>query len=199
MIRINLLKPEKKELKEAVPTRAEEIKEKKKTDLSPLIILPFIAIIGFLFITQKNSIDRERALLDKAKKEKRKLQYVFSKLQELERQKALYERKINLINRLKSRQGTPVIIMDELSRNLPDWVWLTKVTYKNQMIQIKGNAISNNLIADYILNLENSPYFHNVNLIASTQRKIRNDQIQEFSMTVRYTPPQLPSLQPRLA
>ena len=35
------------------------------------------------------------------------------------------------------------------------------------MIQIKGNALSNNLIADYIYNLESSPHFANVNLISS--------------------------------
>jgi len=189
MIRINLLKPGKKELKETLTIPTEEVKEKKKLELSKFIIIPFVILIVALFFIQRSSINKEKNLLRNAQEEKRKLQHVFSKLQKLEQQKALYEKKINLINQLKSQQETSVIIMDELSKHLPEWVWLTQASFDKQRVQIKGNALSNNLIADYIANLENSDYFINVNLISSTQKKIKNDRIQEFSLTARYILP----------
>ncbi|MFW6160032.1 MAG: PilN domain-containing protein, partial [Acidobacteriota bacterium] len=49
-----------------------------------------------------------------------------------------------------------------------------------------GRALSNNLIADYIFNLEESPYFQNIELISSTQRRERNDQFLEFALTLNY-------------
>jgi len=73
--------------------------------------------------------------------------------------------------------------MDELSKNIPEWVWLTEITYRAQKIQLKGRALSNNLIADYIANLEASPYFNNVNLISSSQKTTRNSQFMEYSLT----------------
>jgi type IV pilus assembly protein PilN len=72
--------------------------------------------------------------------------------------------------------------MDELSRRLPEWVWLSEVVYDSKGIQIKGRALSNNLIADYISSLESSPQVMNVNLVSSTQRTIQGDQYLEFSL-----------------
>ncbi|MFB0564891.1 MAG: PilN domain-containing protein [Candidatus Aminicenantaceae bacterium] len=185
MIRINLLKPGKKELKEAAPSPSEEVKGKQKLEFNKLFILVFVVLIAALFLTQRNSLNKEKNLMRNAQEEKNKLQHVTSKLNELEQQKALYERKINLITELKLKQELPVRIMDELSRSLPDWVWLTEATYDKQNIQIKGKALSNSLIADFISSLENSSYFSSVNLISSVQKNIRNDQFMEFSMTAK--------------
>jgi Tfp pilus assembly protein PilN len=115
---------------------------------------------------------------------------VIAKLAELEKQKGVYERKIGLINQLRAQKDSAVTILDELSQKLPDWVWLTDLSSQGQLIQMKGNALSNNLIADFIYNLESSPRFANVNLISSTQRTGRGAQYFEFSMTLNYVLPE---------
>ncbi len=193
MIRINLLKPGKKEITEAPSAIAPEIRERKKGPAYGLVYLVFIAVIAALFLYQKNTLSKEQSLLQAAQIEKKSLQDVEVKLEQLEQQKSLLERKINLINQLKSRQEVAIRIMDELSKNIPDWVWLTETSFKNEMIQIKGRALSNNLIADYIYNLDQSPYFNNVNLISSTQKKSRTDQYLEFLLTLNYISPTVSS------
>lgn len=195
MIKVNLLRPSKKEIKEPGPLPDEEIKVTKVKERKPLnltkLIVPFaVLLVVILFYTQRTAVNREKSLLNDAREQKKKLEYVFTLLQERELKKALYEKKINLIRQLKLRQGVPVVVMDELSKQLPDWVWLTEVSFNNQRVQLKGKALSNNLIADYIYNLENSPSFNNVNLVASTQKRIRNDQILEFSMNAAFVLPQ---------
>ncbi|HZX09488.1 MAG TPA: PilN domain-containing protein [Acidobacteriota bacterium] len=192
MIRINLLKPGKKEVSEAPAAPEPEIREKKTQLPYMLIFLLVIVLIGALFLIQKRELDNERALLEDAKAEKQSLQYVLAKLEEMENQKQVLSRKINLISRLKARQGTGVIIMDELSKNLPDWVWLTEVDYKEFNIHIKGKSLSNNLIADFISNLEESRYFSNVNLISSTLRETRNNKYLEFSLNTQFVFPYTP-------
>jgi len=192
MIRINLLKPGKKEVSEAPIAPEPEFREKKRQFPYMLIFLLVIVLIGALFLLQKRELDNEKTLLEDAKAEKQSLQYVLTKLEDLERQKQVLSRKINLITRLKSRQGVGVIIMDELSKNLPDWVWLTEVDFKDYNLLIKGKSLSNNLIADYISNLEESKYFNNVDLISSTLREVRNNKYLEFSMNASFVLPYTP-------
>lgn len=190
MIRINLLKPEAKEIREGPPLPGPEVRPKKAFPLNTLVVLLIIVVLAAAFFLQKRMISQERNSLEAAQAEKNKLQYVTAKLEELEKQKALYERKINLISQLKAQQETAVTIMDELSRRLPEWVWLTELSFQGQLIQLRGNALSNNLIADYIFNLQNCPHFANINLIASTQKTSRNTQFLEFSLTLNYRLPQ---------
>jgi len=192
MIRINLLKPGKKEVSEAPGVPEPELKGKKRQFPYMLIFLLVIILIGALFLLQKRELNSEKALLEDAKAEKQSLQYVLTKLEDLERQKQVLSRKINLITRLKSRQGVGVIIMDELSKNLPDWVWLTELDFKDYNILIKGKSLSNNLIADFISNLEENQYFKNVDLISSTLRETKNNKYLEFSMNASFVLPYTP-------
>ncbi len=199
MIRINLLKPESKEFKEGPAAPGPEFVPKKPFPLTSVFVLALIVVLAAAFFLQKRMISQEQDRLQAAQAEKKKLEYVIAKLDELERQKAVFERKIGLIRQLRALQDSAVTIMDELSKTLPDWVWLTEVSFQGQTIQIKGNALSNNLIADYIYNLENSPHLTTVNLISSTQRSVQNAQFLEFSMTLSYVLPEAAKPPPQKA
>ncbi len=199
MIRINLLKPESKEFKEGPAAPGPEFVPKKPFPLTSVFVLALIVVLAAAFFLQKRMISQEQDRLQAAQAEKKKLEYVIAKLDELEKQKAVFERKIGLIRQLRALQDSAVTIMDELSKTLPDWVWLTEVSFQGQTIQIKGNALSNNLIADYIYNLENSPHLTTVNLISSTQRSVQNAQFLEFSMTLSYVLPEAAKPPPQKA
>jgi len=192
MIRINLLKPGKKEVKGPQAAAEPEYEEKRpSSSLFGLIYLLVIVVIGVMFWQQRNAVAEEEEMLAQAQAERESLQYVEAKLEQLEEQRELLQRKINLINRLRSRQGSAVLIMDHLSWNIPDWLWLTEATYSNFNLRLKGKALSNNLIADYISNLESSPYFTSVDLISSTLRRDQNNEYLEFSLTAQYVLPNL--------
>lgn len=190
MIRINLLKPEAKEFKEGPALPGPEVRAKKAFPVPGIVVLLIIVILAAAFFWQKAMINREQSLLTAAQAEKQKLQYVVAKLEELSQQKALFERKIALITQLRAQQETAVRILDEISRRLPDWVWLTDLNFDGQLIDVRGNALSNNLIADYIYNLRNCPFFNNVNLISSAQKAGGSAQYMEFSLTLNYVLPQ---------
>jgi Tfp pilus assembly protein PilN len=190
MIRVNLLKPERKDIREEPSGLAPEIKEKKNTPFASLIVLIAIAAVAALYFLQDKAIKTEQDLLTVAQAEKKKLEYVLSALEKLEAQKNTLERKINLINQLKARQEIAVRTLDELSKNIPGWVWLTESSYDAQRITIKGRALSNNLIADYVYNLENSPHLSNVKIESINQRTTRaTTPYLEFSLTATYDLP----------
>ncbi len=180
MIRINLLKPEAKELP------AEEVRREIKPPKMSLIYLLVVFGAVALFFYQRSAFNKENNLLEAAQAEKNKLSDVLGKLEEAQTLKSLFERKINLINALKPQQHIAVRIMDELSKHIPYYVWLSEATYDKQLVHLKGKALSLNLIADYIDKLEKSPYFQNVNLISSTQKTVRDNQYLEFSINTSY-------------
>lgn len=190
MIRVNLLKPEKREAHEAPVAVSPQAKETKKSqNLTGMIFLLLIIVMGALFFNQRKAFPRERRLLEEAQAEKKKLKDVLTKLEKLEAQKSLFEKKIALIEDLKSHQDAAVAIMNEMSKNIPEWVWLTETSYSDKTVKIKGAALSNNMIADYIFTLEKSPYFTDVNLISSTQKREKNNQFVAFSLTTKYVLP----------
>jgi Tfp pilus assembly protein PilN len=190
MIRINLLKPGQKDLKES-PSAAPmvEFKEKRSGALFGVIPLLTILAIVALFFFQRSEMNKEQDLLTKAQEEKRSLQYVVAKLDELKQQRELLQRKIDLIVRLQAEQPSAVIILDELSRQLPEWVWLTEASFDGAQVNLKGRAVENTILADYIRNLEESPYFADVNLIQTIKRTVRNDEFYEFSLSSSFLPP----------
>lgn len=204
MIRINLLKTEKKGKKTSTAGKAAGSSEpartmdvglgeapyrKEKPSFPPMALVVLLAIVAAaaLYFTQASAISKERDMLAQLRIEKTQLQDVVRKLADLERRKQLLNNKINLIRDLQTKQGAAVIVLDELSRNLPQWVWLTEVRYNNLQLDITGRALENNLIADYILYLENSEHIGNVELLSSSQRSDRNNTYFEFKLKARFT------------
>jgi type IV pilus assembly protein PilN len=199
MIRINLLKPETKDIREPVvtPGIAEET-VKKKPNIGNLVFLALVIGLGAFYFFQRKAFDRENALLATARAEKAKLVYVETKLEEQRKARESLDQKINLIESLNAQRDLAPRLMDEFSRRLPDWVWLTEIVYDAKGISIKGRALSNNLIADYIANLEASPQIMNVNLVSSTQKTTRGDQYLEFALraAVEKKPEPVPAAAP---
>jgi|WetSurMetagenome_2_1015567.scaffolds.fasta_scaffold144223_1 type IV pilus assembly protein PilN len=185
MIRINLLKPETKDKEPvAAPGAYEESGKggKKGPNVGNLIFLALVIALGAFYFFQKKALDQENALLATARQEKAKLSYVEDALKKQQAFRESLNQKITLIENLNAQRDLAPRLMDELSRRLPDWVWLTEVVYDAKGISIKGRALSNNLIADYISGLESSPQIMNVNLVASTQKTTQGDQYLEFQL-----------------
>jgi len=192
MIRINLLKPEAKEAREPVqPGLPKAAKERKRASFGTIVFLLLLVSLAGYYFYQHWQIQKEKQLIAQAQQEKNQLQYVVAKLEEVKLQKANLEMKINLIRQLKANQDIAVRIMDEINRRIPDYVWLKDASFDGQTMKIKGEAISNNLIADFITNLQRSETFGQVNLIVSTQKTQGGVVYLEFDMTVPVNKPQV--------
>jgi Tfp pilus assembly protein PilN len=182
MIRINLLKPETKDKEPVVSPGVVEEGGKKGPNIGNLIFLALVIGLGAFYFFQKKAFDRETALLATARQEKAQLQYVEAKLEEQRKARESLDRKITLIENLNAQRDLTPRLMDELSRRLPDWVWLNEIVYDEKGIQIKGRALSNNLVADYVTNLEASPQIMNVGVVVTAQKTTQGDQYQEFTL-----------------
>lgn len=116
----------------------------------------YIAIMALTLTAKRRSLDAE---IGKARVEAERLKSIIEEVKGYEDKKASLEAKIALINNLKTNQKGPVRLMDEISRALPDLVWLSDVTVSQDQVTMKGRTLSPNAVATYLENLKKSPFF----------------------------------------
>ena len=189
MIKINLLKPEKKE----VVGGGEQVSLVEETRTGNLNVPAIVAalvialgLIGFLYLSQSNALDKAQKNLEARRARKAELDQVLKQLAEVEQTKLQLDSKIKIITELKQRQKNSVIMMDKLSRALPEYVWLSNLSFNNQTLLIGGNAFSNNLIADFINNLQNSNHFVEIKLQSSVRKKVGGQEIFDFKIICQF-------------
>jgi type IV pilus assembly protein PilN len=132
----------------------------KQGDIILLIVLAVsLVVVGtqwFLLTSQRSEL---REVERQRRRERDELLVYIKKVEQLEARREALRHKINVINELKRNQQGPVRILDEVSRALPELVWLTKLTLKGNEVAVSGNAMDENAVANYISNLDASPFF----------------------------------------
>jgi len=118
--------------------------------------LAYIVIMGLTLLSRRSQLNDE---IVKARLEADRLRSIIEEVKEYEDKKASLEAKIQLINALKTNQKGPVRLMDEVSKALPDLVWLTMLDVSANQITMRGTTLSLNAVATYLENLKKSPFF----------------------------------------
>jgi Tfp pilus assembly protein PilN len=190
MIKVNLLSPERKEVAgaaaEAAPFAEEEKESKINTGAIIGAAIITVGIIGLLYFTQAQTLEQKRQHLQERNARIKALDEVLKTLEELEKAKNMLDKKVKLIYDLKSKQQDSVKMMDALCDALPDWVWLTNLSFSSRSLSITGKALSNNLISDLINNLKGTGSFYDVQFPGSTRQKQGSQEIFNFRVTCTY-------------
>jgi type IV pilus assembly protein PilN len=144
----------------------------KVTVLCTLILIVAALGIGWRYWT----ISRESAQLDQdisnAQQETARLHTIIQQVQQFEQRRAQLQQRVALIEELRKQQTGPVHMLDQISRSLPEMVWLTglkqSLTDANEVL-IDGRATTQTGVSDYVANLEASGYFRRSVEIVTTQ------------------------------
>lgn len=190
MIRVNLLSPEKKEVSPGAPAVAIAEEEKEpKINMGAVLaaVLVTVGIIGYLYISQSNELNSKKRLVDEKEARKAELDKVLKTVKTLEETKQRLDRKVKIIQDLKSKQKTAVKMMDEVSKALPDNVWLTKLTFNNDLVNLEGTASTNDLVADFISNMKASNYFFAEKFNGSSRRMTAGVEIFNFKLSIKFS------------
>ncbi|MCU0304647.1 MAG: PilN domain-containing protein [Thermoanaerobaculales bacterium] len=121
--------------------------------------------------------------------ERDELKPYIDKVEELEAKRALLKRKVDVINDLKDKQHGPVRIMDEVSRALPELIWLTQLKMSGNSITLTGDAMDENAVANFYSNLDASPFFEE----PEVKNLARKGEDFAFTLTATFTyePPEI--------
>ena len=120
--------------------------------------------IGFAWWFQSSQLSRMRTELALAQSERARVQEVADQVTVLQDRTNLLKQKLDVIVELKANQSGPVMLLDEVSRLVADGLWLTSLDLADGDVTLRGNALSDSPVADFLTNLQASQYFEQVRL-----------------------------------
>jgi type IV pilus assembly protein PilN len=137
-----------------------QLDEGKKIALGgSLIVLLALAYAGWSFWSLDQRSQQVERDIDAARVEEQRLIQVISEVREFEARRGRLEQRVSLIEELRRGQTAPVHILDQVSRSIPDMVWLTKISQSGYDLTIEGNCLSLTELSDFVGALEHSRYF----------------------------------------
>lgn len=175
MARINLLPH--RQIK-----RAERQRQFNLMLIATVIAGGAIVFMGQTFISNKIDAQAERNhRLDVANV---KLDKEIAQIQELKGQiRDVLERK-QVVENLQSNRNQAVIVLNEISQQLPEGMYLKSINQQNNLINLQGIADTNARVATLVRNLSTSQWMTSPNLIEIKSTKINNLRYNDFTMGV---------------
>jgi type IV pilus assembly protein PilN len=195
MIRINLLAVERDRGKRTVliPTAHRVIVG------AGLIIVATLAALGWWYWSLQQQSRAVDAAIAQAERETQKLRGVLAQVQQFEARKAQLQQRVTLIEELRRGQGGPVRALDEISKAIPDRLWLTELAQKGDDFMISGMTTSLTGLSDFVANLEASEWFRRPVDIIDSQVERGDADIFKFSIRAGFNNPELPPPPPPAA
>ena len=171
MIRINLLAVDRGagKKKAAATTGGGVTSAQRVTIAAALILLSTVVTVGWWYWslhTTSRQLDEDIA---RAEVEAQQLRSVLAQVQKYETEKARLQQRVTLIEQLRRGQTGPVHILDEVSKALPDRLWLVSMGQQGPNFTIDGRTTSLSVLSDFVANLEGSSWFTKPVEILDTQ------------------------------
>ena len=126
----------------------------------------------------QQDIGQKRVELERYRNEIKKVEQFLS-------EKTRLEERLRVVAKLAAEQEGPVRLLDQLSRALPDEVWLTGMNKTKEKLVLQGYAFSNIGIANFMTELGKlQPMLRNVELTFSEKAAVERVPVERFEITV---------------
>lgn len=165
MIRINLLGPDAAKKKKGLAAlRMPEISiGAAQAGIGGMFIVVLLGI-GIGWWSQGSKLSRMQVEQALAQSARDRVQEIADEVGALEERTHLLKQKLDVIVDLKASQSGPVMLLDEVSRLVTDGLWLTNLDLAGGDVTLRGAALSESPVADFLTNLQASQYFEQVRL-----------------------------------
>ena len=124
-----------------------------------LILLATVLGVGWWFWYLHSSSTRVDEDIKKAEIEIQQLKSVLAQVQKFEARKQQLQQRVSIIEELRKGQQAPVHVLDEISKSIPDRLWLSEVTQVKEDFTIHGWTSSLTALSDFVANLEATRWF----------------------------------------
>ena len=156
-----------------------------------LFTMGTVVLCAALWWWQSAKLKKLDAEIAQAQQRQRELQAIKAQVDALEKKRETFQRKVDLIERLKAEQSGPVHMLDEVSKALPDFVWLTGLDTTGPpgtaAVRFSGQSSGLTPVADFISALQRSGWFPTVDLVSSTEQ----NNIVTFALQANFKSPEV--------
>jgi type IV pilus assembly protein PilN len=190
MIRINLVAPERAAKKKSAAAPGPGLPSAGALQSYLLLVLfaggAAVLCAGAWWL-QSNTLRDLDTRIAADQKRQRDLEAIKKQVDDFQKKKAELENKVAVIEMLRAAQKSPVHMLDEISKSLPDYVWLTAMDETRGNVDFKGQSNSLAAVADFISALQRSGWFPEVELISSQEQKA----LVSFSLQGNFKDPEV--------
>ena len=157
-----------------------EYKEKEKFNLRRVLIISFIILLAFgsvyLYFSLEWEINSKEKELKVMKSELTVIEKTIREVKNLQRDTAIIEERVKIIEGLIASQSHLSRILGEYSASLLDEVWVDTLSLNaNQTFNFTATTYNNYLVAKYMVALKDDPTFDNIELSSVTKSKIKEE------------------------
>ncbi len=164
----------------------EELKTRKKNEyLVFLGICVFFGLITWLLghIYYDSLVSHQTRKNDFLKKQISLLDAKIIEIRELERKRENLITRMTTVEELQASRHFIVRLFDEMTKALPDGVYLTALEQKENRIELTGIAQSNARVSNFMRNIEESPWLENPKLSIIETAETNDTRISTFTLT----------------
>ncbi len=170
-----------------LPWREELRKEQKQQfaimSLLTIVLACFVLLYAHLYIG--GMLDDQNARNEYLKTETAALDQRIKAIKDLEGTRAKLQARINIIQQLQRSRPGVVHLFDELARTLPNGVYLTGITQKDQTVTVTGVAQSNARVSAFMRNVDESKWIGSPRLdVISSKTQDHQARSNDFTLLV---------------
>ena len=190
MIRINLLAVERERTKRRIVIPAAH----RVTIGASLILLGTTLLVVWWFWSLRQESARLDGELVRAETETRQVRSVLEQVRKFESRKAVLQQRVSLIEELRKGQAAPVHILDEISKSIPERLWLSDLTQAGADFTMTGMTDSLTGVTDFVANLEGTKWFRKpVEILDSqVQSDAKVGDLIRFQIKAQFVDPSAP-------
>ncbi|HYC77030.1 MAG TPA: PilN domain-containing protein [Planctomycetota bacterium] len=154
-------------------------------------------IIAWLFLGARSEKARVSEEIEVAVEDSTRYAKLIAASAKLQARRDTIAQKLSIIQQIDAVRYVWPHVMDEVSRALPEYTWLTRVGQLDTgadriAIEIRGQTGNNFALTRFLTDLEQSPFLRNVTLQNMDQARIREDSDQlvyDFIIEANYEVP----------
>jgi type IV pilus assembly protein PilN len=186
MIRINLLQLERVP---SGPSAFAGLAANRLHVVGGAILLAGLAGIGWAYTSVSAERGATALAMQQAQAERQRLNSVLEQVAQFEVRRTQLQQRVVLIEQLRQGQSSPVTLLDQISRGLPERLWLTQLKASGSDVFMEGRTTTLTALSDLIGNLESSSAFARPVEILDSNVETAND-IELVRFQVRAVFPQ---------
>jgi type IV pilus assembly protein PilN len=123
-----------------------------------LLLVGLLAGGGYWF-TKFRTEKAKEAEVASQRVEAQKLDSIIKEVEQFQARKDSLQKRIDLIKQLKANQKGPVRLLDRISQDLPDLVWLDSMQLKGTTVSLAGRALNPTAVGLFVENIKADPMF----------------------------------------
>ena len=182
MIRINLL-----------PFRTERKKEnvRRQVSLFLLSLVLVLVVLVYYNFSLSSKFSRLNGKIKSTKSDLQRYNEINTEIARIKKNLETLRKKMAVIEQLEANRHAPLRLMDTMTQVLvAKRMWFTKLDAKGNTVDIQGIALDNKTVADFMVRLQNSGLFSNVNLKTLKRQEVQKTNLKSFQIRCTNVSPQ---------